>query len=444
MIRQVKQAYRRGRREPGGGRSAFPVSEHLARLLLLAILCLSANVFGKGKEEASELVARANRLYGSEKYDKAELLYKDAQRLLPESPGVNFNLGNVAYREGNYDEADEYYSKAMESPDASWRLRKKALYNLGNCAFKKGDKLLDSDLQKALDSYRLSILRYQDVISRDEFETVESGGKEDKTEQDARFNIGVARLKIKDILDKLQQQEQQRKEQQKQQEEFIKKLQEAIQKQDEVVKDTGEAEESQKKGEDVSQSVDEIAKKQTENKERTSELTKQLGQMMQAQQSQPSAHSQSPPSVDENAQAAQESLKNAEIEQGTALQHLDKENLSEAKGGEEAALENLQDALRKLTKPQSRPPAGQPQPQQEGEQKQKGEKEQQQQEQEKKQGQKTGEDEKKMTPEEAQEELAKLRKQTSEARREMLEELQQRYPQYRPERREYEPVDKDW
>jgi len=440
VIRQVKQAYRRGRRERRGGRSAFPVAEHLARLLLLAILCLSANVFGKGKEEASELVARANRLYGSEKYDKAELLYKDAQKILPESPEVNFNLGNVAYREGNYDEADEYYSKAMESPDASWRLRKKALYNLGNCAFKKGDKLLDSDSQKALESYRLSILRYQDVISRDEFETVESGGKEDKTEHDARFNIGVARLKIKDILDKLKQQEEQRKEQQKQQEEFIKKLQEAIQKQDEIVKETGEAEERQKKGEDVSQSADEIAKKQTENKERTSELTKELGQMMQAQQSQPSADNQSPPSIDENALAAQESLKNAEIEQGTVLQHLDKEDLSEAKGGEEAALENLQDALKELTKPQ--PP--QPQPQQEGEQEQKGENEQQQQEQEKKQGQKTGEDQEKMTPEEAQEELAKLRKQTSEARREMLEELQQRYPQYRPERREYEPVDKDW
>ena len=420
--------------------SAFSGSRRLLRLLTCVFLFLPALAFGNGDKEAAKLVARANRLYGEEKYDKAELLYKDAQKVLPESPAINFNLGAVFYQRGNYDEAEEYFSKVLESADASRKLRKRALYNLGNCAFKKGDKLLDSDLQKALESYRLSILRYQDVISRDEFAGADDGAKKDTIEQDARFNIGVARLKIKDILDKLKQQEEQRKEQQKQQEEFIKKLQEAIQKQSDIVKDTGEADDRQKKGEDVSQSVEEISERQGENKKATNELTQELQQRIEAAQAQPQPNGQSPPPVDENALAAEASLKNAEIEQGTALQHLDRENLKDARENQEAALQNLQEALEKLTKPQH----AQPQPQQDGEQEQKDQKEQQQQEQEKKGEQKSAEDQKKMSPEEAQEELAKLRKETSEARREMLKQLQQRYPQYRPEKREYEPVDKDW
>lgn len=410
------------------------------RFSLAALLSFSAVTFAWGEEEPAELVARANRLYGEEKFDKAELLYKDAQKVLPESPEINFNLGAVLYQQENYDEAEEYFSRALESADASRQLRKRALYNFGNCAFQRGDKLLDSDLQKALESYRLSILRYQDVASRDEFASAERDGKEDKTEQDARFNIGVARLKIKDILDKLKQQEEQRKEQQKQQEEFMKKLQEAIQRQDEIVKDTGEADDRQKKGEEVSQSVDEISKKQDANKKTTNALAQELQQMMEAAQGQPQPNGQSLPPVDENAIAAHESLENAEIEQGTALQHLDKENLEDAGENQEAALKNLQDALEKLAKPQ--PP--QPQPQQDGEEQQKGERGQQQQEEEKKGEEKSTEEQQKMSPEEAQEELAKLRKETSEARQEMLRQLQQRYPQYRPERREYEPVDKDW
>jgi tetratricopeptide (TPR) repeat protein len=427
-------------RENTGRLSSPACGKGLGRLLLCALLCLTGAALGKGEQEASDLVARANQLYGGQKYEKAELLYKDAQKILPESPQVHFNLGNVAYRKGSYGDAEESYSKTLDSADAPRELRKKALYNLGNCAFKEGDKLLDSDLQKALESYRLSILRYQDVISRDELETARSGTKEDKTDKDAKFNIEVARLKIKDILDKLKQQEEQRKEQHKQQEEFIKKLQEAIKQQEEIVNDTGETEDRKKQGEDVSQSVEEIAKKQTENKETTGELSKELEQITQAAQSQSSGNSQSPPPADENAVAAKESLNNAEIEQGTALQHLDRKDLSDAKGAEETAVQHLQDALQKLTKPQ--PP--QPQPGGQEQEKEQGREGQQKQEQPKPDQEKKGEDQAKMTPQEAQEELAKLRKETSEARQQMLEELRRRDPRYRPQRREYEPVDKDW
>ncbi len=413
-------------------------------ILICTVFCGLVAERAEAGETATGLVGRGNRLYSEKKYDKAELIYRDAQKLLPESPEINFNLGDVAYRKGNHDEAEEYYSKVLESADAGRELRKKALYNLGNVAFGKGDKLLDSDLQKALDSYRLSILRYQDVVSRDEFGRGEGRGKKERADRDARFNIEVARLRIKDILDKLKQEEERRKQQQEQQEEFIKKLREAIEKEQEIVNDTGAAEGRKKQGEDVSQSAEEIKKKQDENKKRTGELGAELQQLMDAAKAHAADETSAP--VDEKAAAAQESLKEAEIEEGTALQHLDREALAEAKEREEAALQNLQDAFDKLTKQQqSQPQPGQKDQQDKREQENQGKSEQDGKEKESgKDQQEKARDQKKMTPQEAQEELAKLRKQASEMRKENLENFLRRDPYYRQPRREYEPVDKDW
>ncbi len=392
-----------------------------------------------GAESPSELVAKGNRLYAARKYAKADLLYRDAKKALPESAEISFNLGNVAYRKGDYDAAEGSFLEVAESANAGNELRKKALYNLGNCAFRIGEKLIDSDLQKALDSFKLSILRYHDVLAKEEFDRSRSRGKGFEGDKDAKYNIEVARLRIKDILDKLKQQEEKKKEQKKKQEEFIKKLKEAIEKEGEIAKDTGDTQERKQQREDVSQSVDDVTKKQAENKGRTNELVQELQKQIDAAKAQAGQSKSSPPPLDGKVLSAQSSLKEAEIEQGTALQHLDREDLPEAKGSEEAALRNLQDALAKLTKPQPR----QQQPgKQQNDQAKKKQQEQKRPEADKKQ-EKKGE-KKKMTPQEAQEELAKLRKEASEKRKRNLQQVLRQRPDYRYRKREYEPVDRDW
>lgn len=406
---------------------------------LWTILC-AISVRVHGAETPYELVARGNRLYEEGKYDKAKLAYDDAKKSLPESPEIYFDLGNVAYRKGDYEGAEECFLNAAESANATRQLRKKALYNLGNCAFRKGEKLLDSDLQKAIDSFKRSILQYHDVIAGDEYDR-ESRGGEFKEDEDAKYNIEVARLRIKDILDKLKQQEEKRKEQQKQQEEFIRKLKEAIEKQAEIVKDTGDARDRKEKAEDVSESVDDLKKRQGENKDRTGELAEELQKQIDAAKAQASQGGSTSAPLDQNLTAAKESLSEAEIEQGTAVQHLDEQALADAKTSEESALRNLQDALGKLTKPQS--PQAQPE---EGQEKQQAQEkpEEKQEEGEKTEPQRKGDKEEKMTPEEAQEELAKLRKQASDMRERNLQNFLRQYPNFRQRKREYEPVERDW
>ncbi len=428
------------RRRRGSSRAKFAAMA--CAVCICTFLCASSVKVAHGSETPANLVGKGNRLYNERKYAKAELLYQDARKLLPESPQINFNLGNVAYRKGNYDEAEENFVKVAESANAGRELRRKALYNLGNCAFRKGEKLLDSDLQKALDSFKLSILRYHDVIARDEYDRDRSRGERLKSDEDAKYNIEVARLRIKDILDKLKQQEEQRKQQQKQQEEFVKKLKEAIEKQEEIVKDTDQAGSRKQQGENVSQSVEDLKKNQMENKKTTNELTQELQQQIDAAKAQANQGGGSPTPLDENLLSANESLKESEIEQGTALQHLDRQALPEAKGNEEGALQDLQDALAKLTKPQQ----PQPQPGEQPPQKEQARKNQQEQKQPQagKDQKKKDENRKKMTPREAQEELAKLRKEASDMRKRNLQNFLRRRPDYRHRKREYEPVDRDW
>ncbi len=67
----------------------------------------------------------------------------------PESPRLNYNAGDAAYRLERYDEAFEAFSKAMRSSDPG--LRQKAYYNAGNSLFKEGDG--QSEIERRLTCY---------------------------------------------------------------------------------------------------------------------------------------------------------------------------------------------------------------------------------------------------------------------------------------------------
>lgn len=203
----------------------------------------------------------------------------------------------------------------------------------------------------------------------------------------------------------------------------------------------GDARQQKQQGQDVSGAVGDLKKTQDENKKTTRELAEELQKKIDAGSATPGG-GQLSPAVGQDVLAAENSLKEAEIEQGTAIQHLDREGLAEAENSEKLALQDLQSALDKLTKSQ------QPQPQAGGETEQKQQPRESQPEQKQQQPGKEGEtkdrERKEITSQEAQEELAKLRNQTSEMRKKELENFLRRHPEYRDRRIKHEPVDKDW
>jgi len=172
------------------------------RFVLAIVLVLTA--VSAGADPVRRMIAAGNELYTAGEYTKAINKYNEA---LVEEPGAvepKFNKANSYYRLDDLGEAiDLFQEVAAESKDMS--LVAKAKYNLGNCLFQRGSKQMDGELSKAVEDIEKSITYWRAVLDI-----------EPENEKAAR-NIEVARLTLKDLLDRLKkQQEEQDKQQQDQ------------------------------------------------------------------------------------------------------------------------------------------------------------------------------------------------------------------------------------
>lgn len=116
-------------------------------LSILFCLLLANSVFG-AKWKASNNVRQGNNLYQEKKYDNALEKYNAAQNEAPDSPEIQFNMADVFYRQGKYNEAIDSYAKALEHGK---RFGAKTHYNTGNALFRQGR------FQEALDAYKRSL-----------------------------------------------------------------------------------------------------------------------------------------------------------------------------------------------------------------------------------------------------------------------------------------------
>ena len=148
------------------------------------------------KEElpAAEHVSRANRALADGELETALEGYRQAEVLMPDAPELAYNQAVAYYRMRDFAKARELFSQTLTTRDLE--LETKAKFNLGNCQYSEALEKM-SNLQEAIDQLRTAIEFYLDVleIAPDEV--------------DARTNIETAQLLIKDLLDKLKQQQQQ-------------------------------------------------------------------------------------------------------------------------------------------------------------------------------------------------------------------------------------------
>lgn len=145
-------------------------------ILFLLLVCI-----GMGQSALREKVNKGNEYYYNEKYTDALNSYQDALVEDPQSPEAHFNQGDALYKLEKYDEAIEAYQKALASKNL--KMESLAYYNIGNAYFKQ-DKLQES------------IASYIKALER------EPG------DQDAKYNLELARAKLKESADKQNQQSQ--------------------------------------------------------------------------------------------------------------------------------------------------------------------------------------------------------------------------------------------
>ena len=171
-------------------------------ILGIFVAVCAAPAFADGPS-AREWAKRAEAALGAGEFEKALEAYKQAEVTMPTSPELAYNRGVAHYKLGQYDDAREYFSKALSTRDLS--LEAKCKFNLGNVAYASALGRL-TDLQQAIDLAKTAMGRYRDALELD------------PTDEDARENIEKAQLFIKDLLDKLKkQQEEQQQDQQQQQ-----------------------------------------------------------------------------------------------------------------------------------------------------------------------------------------------------------------------------------
>ncbi len=180
-------------------------------------------------ESAAELVARGNRLYEAGSYDEALAAYESLPPESADQAVVLYNRANCLYRQEDYAGAIGLYEQAsVTSKDMG--LAGRCRYNLGNCHFQEAQRQLESDLKKAMEALTESVRHYRAALDIE------------PEDAEAARNMAVARLVMKDLLDKLRQQEQQQQ-RQNQVQELAKQIKELIERQETVRGKTTETQE---------------------------------------------------------------------------------------------------------------------------------------------------------------------------------------------------------
>ena len=181
LIGERKRVARRPRTVPP------PLPATLAALALVIFLPRAALAKNSGLEA-----------YDRQDYDAAQEQFSNQLKRLPDSPGLEFDLGAAAYKAGDYGKALEAFAKAVTSTDQP--LREAAEYNLGNTLYQRGAALEDKDPK--IKEWKNALQHYDQALNID------------PQNKDARYNRDVVQRLI-DELEKEQKQDQQQQQKNK-------------------------------------------------------------------------------------------------------------------------------------------------------------------------------------------------------------------------------------
>jgi len=184
----------------------------------IALVILLSSPAVRGDYRA--LNEKGNKALAEDKADEALKYYKDAEVEKPKQPVLDYNIGTALYKQNKYPEAVQRYTRALNTDDPKFQAD--AYYNSGNTLFRA------QRYAEAINAYQKSL-----EINSDD--------------SDAKYNLELARVKLKEQAqkqdkqqnkqDKQDKQDQQQQDQQKQDQQQQDKQQQDQQKQDQQKQD---------------------------------------------------------------------------------------------------------------------------------------------------------------------------------------------------------------
>lgn len=154
---------------------------------VLFILFVFLVVFTANTQTWRDSLEHGKKMYAEGKYEDAYESMVEAQKLAPEGIDLSKDIGNAAYRKGDYEMAEKAFRSVAAGEEDPGEASKQ-WHNVGNSQLKR------KDYQAAIESYKEAL-------------------RKDPTNENARYNLAEAKRRLKK-----QQQEQQQKQDQQQKE----------------------------------------------------------------------------------------------------------------------------------------------------------------------------------------------------------------------------------
>ncbi len=158
----------------------------LMALTLLALLCGHHLVAQQAQDqkrdkairESEQLLYKANAELDADKFEDAEVSYREAISKNADNATARYNLGNAYYRRENLGEAFSRYKQAGEIADSKEK-KHQAYHNLGNVFMK------NKEYQKAVEAYKEALRNNpSDEETRYNFALAKEMLKNDQNQQD--------------------------------------------------------------------------------------------------------------------------------------------------------------------------------------------------------------------------------------------------------------------
>jgi len=220
-------------------------------LFLLVVFSSPSSIFA---EKVEDYVKKGNALYKNSKYKDAEIQYRKALEIDPNSNIAKFNLGTAYYKQGNFQEAMKYFD-AVDQKNFDKQNLASAYYNLGN------SYLQSKNYKESIESYKKAL-------------------QNNPKDYDAKYNLEFARRMLQEQMQqnknqkKNQQQQNQQNQQQNQQQQNQQQQnqqQQNQQQQNQQQQDQQNKEQNKKHGQDKDQQDSKQNQNQQNNQQKNNQ-----------------------------------------------------------------------------------------------------------------------------------------------------------------------------
>ena len=215
--------------------------------LHILLLCFGLSVTAQTMTE-SDHIRRGNRLYADSLYEKAEVEYRKALELNPQSVDAIYNLGNALFYQ------------IPQSQEKGEERAKEAMQQYTTAATLETDKAKLAHINHNLGTLLYMAQQYQQSV-----EAYKEALRNDPSDNETRYNLAKAMHMLKQQQqDQQQNQEQQNQEQQNQEQQQEQQKQEQQQKQDQEQQQQNQEQQNQEQQQQEQQSKEQISKENAE------------------------------------------------------------------------------------------------------------------------------------------------------------------------------------